>query len=394
MSSLKSEVVINYDDSSITSIIVMDDNTNTEFIKEVNKKLSIFIELMNLNSEKINNIHNDNYDVLEKFYKDKIQSVENKYAEVIDSYKNKIHLLKDEYREEYDMCTINNMKILELEYNSKLDLERYKIAEREKEIEDLKKINNTALANILGLLNTKTDNVEKGIIGEAIVYNYLYDKIKINHEWHIENVSKDGNNSSDISLIYKNLNCVIEVKNIKTNMTESNIKKFNEVYIHNDIKNYNCGIFVSLKSAFGPSTGLHDFSIKSINNKYVIYLANVESNLEKLVIALDVLNYLTNISDNNRDINLIVELISSQIKNYNVVTGDINKAASALKSALTNIKQYKEDIYKFLERKQSIGMDIDTMCEEIDNKFACVICSKSYVNKQGVLDHIRIKHLK
>lgn len=393
MNSFKSEVEVSYDGNSIKSISIADNNTDTIVINEINKKLNIFIELMNLNSEKIINIHNDKYNIQEQFYKNKITEIENKYNTMIESYKNKIILLKDEFREEYDICSKNNMKLLELEYNSKLDLERYKIAEREKEIENLKKMNNDALTNILSLLNTKKDNIEKGIIGEAMVYDFLYDKIKINNDWHIENVSKDGNNSSDIMIKYKNLNCVIEVKNIKTNMTDSNVKKFNEVYINNDIKNYNSGIFISLKSGFGPSTNLHDFAIKSINNKYVVYLANVECNLEKIIIALDVLNYLTNVSDNNKDIDLIIELMSSQIRNYNTVVGDINKASSALKSSLSNIKQYKEDIYKFLERRPKRQFqEIDDMCQEIDNKFVCVICSKSYVNKKGALDHIKIKH--
>jgi len=299
-------------------------------------------------------------------------------------------LLKEEYKQEYDIISGANIQLIESQYEAKLELERYKLTEREKEINELKNHNNQALTNILSLLDNNNTNIQKGIIGEAIVYNYLYDKIKINNEWSIENVSKDGNHSSDIEIKYKNVNCVIEVKNIKTNMTESNIKKFNEVYINNDIKKYNCGIFVSLKSSFGPSTNLYDFAIKSINGKYVIYLANVESNLEKIIIALDILNYLISLNENYNEVNIIMELMSAQMRNYNCIVSDINKASSALKSSLTNIKKYKEDIYKFLERKQKTN--IDTMYELDNEKYKCIICSKSYITEVKVIEHIKSKH--
>ena len=391
MNSISSEVVINYNDNSLLNINIININNN-ELIDDLNKKLSIFVELYNLGFEKLNNIHNDKYIMLDSSYKEQIDNINKQHESMINLYENKIMMLKTEYKQEYDIIADNNIKLLELQYVGKLELERYKITEREREIEELKKHNKYTLTNIMTILDKNNNNIEKGIIGEAIVYNYLYDKIKINNEWAIENVSKDGNNSSDIAIKYKNLNCVIEVKNIKTNMTESNIKKFNEVYINNDIKKYNCGIFISLKSTYGSSTKLHDFSIKTINNKYVIYLANVEMNLEKIVIALDVLNYLLSLKDNIKDINLIIELLSSQIHNYNFIVSDINKASSALKSSLTNIKKYKEDIYKFLERKKSPSVSINNMYQLVDNKFQCIICSKSYISKEKAIEHIEDKH--
>ncbi len=384
MNSINSEVIINYDINTIKDIIILNSNNNV-LIEDINKKLKIFTELYNLGFEKIDNIYNDKYTILDNSYKEKINGLTN-------YYENKILGLKNEYKQEYDIITQNNIKLIELQYSGQLELERYKLTEREREIEELKSTQINTLSNIVNLLDNKNTNIEKGLIGEAIVYNYLYDKIKINHEWSIENVSKDGNNSSDIAIKYKNINCVIEVKNIKTNMTESNIKKFNEVYIHNDIKKYNCGIFISLKSDYGASTCLHDFSIKSINNKYVIYLAHAEVNLEKIIIAMDVLNYLLSLNDNYNDINIIMELLSTQIHNYNCIVSDINKASSALKSSLTNIKKYKENIYKYLNRKQDSNVCIDNMYEVVDNKFKCIICSKSYVNKIKIIEHIESKH--
>jgi ABC-type transporter MlaC component len=387
MNTINSEIVINYNDNLINNISILNLDNNS-LIEDINKKLNIFVELYNLGFEKLDNIYNDKYTILDNSYKEKINNLSN-------FYDNKILTLKNDYKQEYDIISQNNIKILELQYAGQLELERYKNKEKEREIEELKTQYNNSLSNIhniLEVLNKEKTNIEKGIIGEAIVYNYLYDKIKINHEWSIENVSKDGNNSSDIEIKYKNLNCVIEVKNIKTNMVEGNMKKFNEVYINNDIKKYNCGLFISLKSDFGPSTNLHDFSIKVINNKYVIYLANTESNLEKIIIALDVLNYMLSLNENYNEINIIMELLSNQMKNYNTIVGDINKASSALKSSLTNIKKYKEDIYKFLERKKSNSVNINNMFEIIDNKFQCVICSKSYTTKIKVIEHIELKH--
>ena len=371
---INTDVEISYT-TNIDSIVISGNaNTDINIINSINNKLRILVELYNLCDEKAKHIYDNDY-----------INIENEFNNKIRAYQDKINLLKEEYKEEYDREFINKQNLLKLEYESKLNLERYKIEEKMSEINTLKINNERLFTDILSKIGNM-DNIQKGIIGEAKVYNFINEKIKINPEWSIENVSKDGNNSSDLSVIYKNLKCVIEVKNIKTNISNCVVKKFNEVYITNDDRGYNCGIFISLKSAYGIGTGLHDFYIKTINNKYVIYLAETELNLDKIIIALDTLNYLIKKNNNDKNISEITELLSLQVNNYNALTTDINKAAGALKSSLKNIAQFKDAIYNILDTDDNKKYEIR------DNKYWCNECSKNYISKNSVINHITKTH--
>ena len=116
---------------------------------------------------------------------------------------------------------------------------------------------------------------QKGIDGEYFVESFIEKHIKLHDTWSITNISKDGLHNSDLELVYKNIRCVIEVKNIKTKMCESNIKKFRDVYLHSEYKEYTSGIFVSLLSDFSKSSGVSDFHIHSKDGKHAIFLLSL-----------------------------------------------------------------------------------------------------------------------
>lgn len=248
-----------------------------------------------------------------------------------------------------DKDIFNNIKskILEeekIKSESNNILSDYKIETLTKELEDTKN-RKKELEDILIHNNTITS---KGIEGELFVEEYIKDKIKLNQLWSINNISKDGNHNSDLELIYKSIKCVIEVKNIKAKLSESNIRKFKEVYINSLEKEYTSGIFVSLISDYGNSSGVYDFCIQTINDKHVIYLSRVKENPEKLIFAMEILDQLNKIKT-GLDNKMLIELLNKQIKNYGNLYSEVNKSLSAVKEMKTSIKDYQTEIITFIE---------------------------------------------
>lgn len=229
------------------------------------------------------------------------------------------------------------------EVNTAMAVEKFKtdmlqsqlkeITMRKQELEDILIHNNTISA--------------KGIDGELFVEEYIRDKIRLNEEWDISNISKDKNHNSDLELTYKSIKCVIEVKNIKAKLSESNIRKFKEVYINSIEKEYTSGMFVSLLSDFSIGTNVYDFCIQSVNNKHVIYLARVKENPEKLIFAMEVLDQLNKI--NTRvDNKMFIEMLNKQVKNYSNLYSEVNRSLAAIKDMKTAIKDYQCEIVKFI----------------------------------------------
>ncbi len=222
-----------------------------------------------------------------------------------------------------------------MKVNEELVLEKWKREEAERKIKELSH------------MDTIT---EKGIQGELFVEEYINKHIKMNNEWSICNISKDGNHNSDLELLYKSMHCVIEVKNIKSKLSESNVKKFREVYIHSKEKEYNSGIFISLLSDFGPSANVNDFSITESNGKFMIYIAKVKENPDKILFAMEVLNQIILMSNNSTEERKkeIIDLLNKQVKNYANLYSEANKALQTVKAMKANIKQYQEEIISFL----------------------------------------------
>lgn len=304
-----------YEDGKIEIVKLLDNNNISSIdLKKINKNIQI-----NYLANKL----------IKKCKKDLIENEEN------------FNILKN----------IEIQKIKQEEFNkfhSSLSLEKYKNEEHVKKIEELNIIVNNLQNN-----NTITG---KGILGELFVEEYIYKHIKLNEEWSVNNISKDGNHNSDLELIYKNLHCVIEVKNIKAKLSESNIKKFRDTYINSDEKEYNSGIFISLLSEFGPSSNVYDFCIQPNKGKYMIYISKVKENPDKILFAMEILNQIIQLSNNTSEEKQkeILEMLNKQVKNYTNLYSEVNKAIQSVKNMKTNIKDYQEEIIEFLQKKSII----------------------------------------
>jgi hypothetical protein len=241
--------------------------------------------------------------------------------------------------------SIENIKNTEeAKYNTLMAVETFKNNSMKEEIQELKK-RKTELEDIL--INNNTIS-SKGIEGELYVEEYIRERIKLNPKWHITNISKDGNHNSDLEMQYKSIKCVIEVKNIKSKLSDSNIKKFRETYINSPEKEYTSGMFVSLLSDYSHSSNVYDFCIQTINNKHIIFLSKVKENPEKMLFAMEILDQLNKIKSRT-DNKMLVELINKQIKNYGNLYSEINKSLSAIKDMKSSIKIYQTEIINFIE---------------------------------------------
>jgi hypothetical protein len=276
----------------------------------------------------------------------------------IEMFNKKLEILNNIFEEaEREVCmtdknftdllnkSIDNLRIsMNTQYETKIALEEFKNKSMEKEIQELK-VRKYELENIL--INNNTIS-SKGIEGELFVEEYIKERIKLNPKWYITNISKDGNHNSDLELQYKSIKCVIEVKNIKAKLSESNIKKFKEIYINSPEKEYTSGLFVSLLSDYSHSSNVYDFCIQTIQNKHVIFLSRVKENPEKILFAMEILDQLNKIKTRT-DNKMLVELINKQIKNYGNLYSEINKSLTAIKDMKSSIKIYQNEIINFIE---------------------------------------------
>jgi len=401
-----SEILISVFNDEI-ELSILDDGKNNIIIKEINEKLKIYSDLYKEGNERISNISNNKYKNLESKYKNldkkirneyeieieilnnKIKNIQNKFENEykdkldfelnknnskLDIEKNKIKMLEDTitnikshelilYNSKLDIeknkikmleDTITNIKSHELIlYNSKLDIEKNKIKMLNIEIENLKKDKIEFQQNVIQELTKKISVQTTGRLGEINVYDYIFDNIiKANPEdYKLEDVSKDQKHSSDLKIKYKKLNAVIEIKNIEGKIYENDIKKFENEYIINN--NYNCGIFISLKSDYGNKTNIYDFKIKIINNKPIIYLSYAGTELNKIIFAIQILNHLIETKRDDNKYNEVWELVKMQVNNYSENIKDLFAVNKIINNLISKSKKQKIEIEQFLNNEES-----------------------------------------
>lgn len=306
-------MIINHDTMEYTITVKIEDNGNL-----------VILNADDHVKEKLSNYFTQSY------HANKL--IENCKKEVVDKVADPtiLNILKS--------TEVEKIKLEErLKIGEELSIEKWKREEAERKIRDFE-LNNTI--------------TEKGIQGELFVEEYIHKHIKMNNDWTISNISKDGNHNSDLELKYKSMHCVIEVKNIKAKLSESNIKKFRETYIHSKEKEYNSGIFISLLSEFGPSSNVYDFCITENKGKFMIYIAKAKENPDKILFAMEVLNQLILMSKNSSEEKKkeVIDLINKQVKNYAILYSEANKALQSVKTMKANIKQFQDEILDFLSQ--------------------------------------------
>ena len=382
---------------------VINDGKNNSVIKKINKEISIVKEIKNLYNIHALDKDNNNIKILidklsKKFNEEKINDIKNKVDEVKYIYDIKLNemdtlLIKEKDKTEilknklYTITDDNEKQLNEFKEKYKKDMEEL-YEEKLKNKEELyeEKLKNNILFNnfvdetnnnyitIAGLL-TKT-NISKGKYGEDMVYNTL--KNAFGRFTKIDKVNGEKN-CGDIYIEHDRVNAVIEVKNHDNTISSNVIEKFISKDIYNE--NYNSGIFISLKSNYNEKSNIKHFDIKYIDNKPIIFLCNVENQIEDINSAVIVLNNLLKLNDEYKisDIQSYITKFKRDYIDYTEFKKDINNMINILKNLYERFIKKQEEIKLFnvIEEKERVK------CPHTN-------CSKTYKSQNGTYyNHIK-----
>lgn len=268
---------------------------------------------------------NDNIKMLEKKHKEEMEKMKSKFQNMLENVME------------------NNLNFRE----SEIKMLEYKLEEKEKQYTHEKNINaeiNDIKTNINKFF--KGDNKTLGNTGEDYVYNYI-NKYFMMTEACIERVN-GLSNACDIFLKYKSLKCGIEVKNHSSTIKNDVIKRFTEVDIKND--NYNCGIFISLKTAYANVSDIKHFDIKFYNNKPVIFLSETINNLEHIIIAVKLLDFIiSNNSEKGNEIESTIQTVKGYIQSLEKLQRNNNQIMKIVKESNKDIVDVIKSIHTLLE---------------------------------------------
>jgi len=371
---------------------VINDGKNNSVIKKINKEISIVKEIKNLYNIHALDKDNNNIKILidklsKKFNEEKINDIKNKVDEVKYIYDIKLNEMDTLLIKEKDKTEILKNKLYTITDDNEKQLNEFK-EKYKKDMEELyeEKLKNNILFNnfvdetnnnyitIAGLL-TKT-NISKGKYGEDMVYNTL--KNAFGRFTKIDKVNGEKN-CGDIYIEHDRVNAVIEVKNHDNTISSNVIEKFISKDIYNE--NYNSGIFISLKSNYNEKSNIKHFDIKYIDNKPIIFLCNVENQIEDINSAVIVLNNLLKLNDEYKisDIQSYITKFKRDYIDYTEFKKDINNMINILKNLYERFIKKQEEIKLF-----------NVIEENIDNKCPYTNCSKSYKHKnQHYYKHIK-----
>jgi hypothetical protein len=283
---------------------------------------------------------NDNIQMLEKKHKEEIESMKSKFQNMLE---NVMEVNLGAKEKEY--------AVLLEKKESQIKMLEYKIEEQEKQYTHEKNIN-TEIDDIKTNINKffKGDNKTLGDTGEDYVYNYI-NKYFMMTDATLEKVS-NLSNSCDIFLKYKFLKCGIEVKNHSTTIKTDIIKRFTEIDIVNE--NYNCGIFVSLKTAYANVADIKHFDIKFYNNKPVIFLSETANNPEHIIIAVKLLEFIiSNNSKKGNEIESTIQTVKGYIQSLEKLQRNNNQIMKIVKESNKDIVEVIKSIHTLLEDNTS-----------------------------------------
>lgn len=279
---------------------------------------------------------NDNIKKMEKRHKEEIENMKSKFQNMLE---NVIESNLNDKEKEY--------AVLLEKKESEIKMLEYKMEAKEKELSHAKNINeeiNDIKTNINKFF--KSDNITLGNMGEDCVYNYI-NKYFLMSDATLEKVS-NLSNSCDIYLKYKSLKCGIEVKNHSTSIKTDVIKRFTEVDIMNE--NYNCGIFISLKSTFANVADIKHFDIKFYNNKPVVFLSETVNNLEHTIIAVKLLDFIiSNNSKSENEIESTIQTVKGYIQSLEKLQRNNNQIMKIVKESNKDIVEVIKSIHALLD---------------------------------------------
>lgn len=282
---------------------------------------------------------------------DKIQMLEKKHKEEMEKIKSKFEHMMENVIESNVNAKVGAKEkeyaILLEKKESEIKMLEYKMEEKEKQYIQSKNINEE-IDGIKTNINKffKSDNMTLGNMGEDYIYNYI-NKYFMMTDAAVEKVS-GLSNACDIFLKYKSLKCGIEAKNHSSTIKNDVIKRFTEVDIKND--NYNCGIFISLKTAYANVADIKHFDIKFYNNKPVIFLAETVNNPEHIIIAVKLLDFImSNNSKTENEIESTIQTVKSYIQSLEKLQRNNNQIMKIVKESNKDIIGVIKSIHTLLE---------------------------------------------
>ena len=194
-------------------------------------------------------------------------------------------------------------------------------------------------------------NSDKGNGGENIIHNILLSSENYN-DAIIEDVSGQTA-SGDIYFAWRQLKCMIEVKNKKT-ITKEDMSKFErDVTELSNNKKINCAMMISLQTNIFPSQTRNYIKLSIIENTPVIY--SYLSNMNDIHYAISCLEQvvMSNAVANNRSIKMITYFLNY----YEYMKSSQNN----LEKTITNKQRELKGLFKQLEtvNKSLEGMTHD-----------------------------------
>ena len=194
-------------------------------------------------------------------------------------------------------------------------------------------------------------NSDKGNGGENIIHNILLSSENYN-DAIIEDVSSQTA-SGDIYFAWRQLKCMIEVKNKKT-ITKEDMSKFErDVTELSNNKKINCAMMISLQTNIFPSQTRNYIKLSIIENTPVIY--SYLSNMNDIHYAISCLEQvvMSNAVANNRSIKMITYFLNY----YEYMKSSQNN----LEKTITNKQRELKGLFKQLEtvNKSLEGMTHD-----------------------------------
>lgn len=319
-------------------LIALDNGINDNEIDIINSKLAI-----------LNKFEEDYNAELS----DEIQSMKEDHMKEIELTKLLINeQIEDRVEDKYTIL-LNN----EIEKNKKLEEDKERLYE---------------------ILNKNEKIVNIGNIGEEYILDALEKYIEYVPNSCVERIGQNHAEEGDISLTYDCLRCIIEIKNYTNQITPITLKKFNEVYMKRE--QYNCGMFISIKSNFSKGCMIKCFSLKLINNKPVIYLSCVSDNIDKIYMSINVLNYCL-LNNKISNVENVVDIINMSLTHLNEVELQNKRIMNNVKDSLKSLELAKSQLDKIINPNK-----IHEKKDKKD-KVECDICGKEYVN---IKNHMKI----
>lgn len=386
--------IINNEDCEDINIIEI--NKQCKLSYNLYNEISTKIEYMNDDKytsivDSLNKIKNEEIELLKKIHNEELilqnERIINQNKINIDNETNKRQCLENNFNEKLsiEINKIKNETTIELN-NLKNQIELYKYQLQEKErLNSEENLYENVCKNIYEsqtIISSKIDNIDKyfnkhtpssisGEIGEEFIFDYLSSYIELT-DATLKKVNGKSN-AGDILLQYNNLNCCIEVKNHVAPITQANIKRFLQTDIANP--NYNCGIFISIKSEFAEVNNIKHFDIRYDNNKPSIFLSNFIARPNDIIFAIKILDFIVhNNKCNSEDVNSYISMLTNNLDMLNSLIEINSDNIKNLNKSNTLIKNKQMEIEDLLKISKPIVL-------------TCSKCNKVFKKQTNLTKH-------